>query len=419
MSAPPPRSPLRREAARFSLRLALLSRKILVQAHREDFLRDVAAWFETRHAMEDVETDSFDLRVSVDSWVSPSGRRRRYSVFSEPANQLPFSLLREDGAAAEIALQIRKWVVARTSTHYILHSGAVSRAGRAILLPGPTRSGKSTLAAALVRRGFGLHSDEAAVIDPARGLLLTVPVALAARRDVVRHLGLSMPQVDPAAQGETMPIHASDLGGRLAEDGARIILVVAPRFQWGSGMRLVRMEPGRAVLTLIELSCSQRSFGVSGLDILLQIVTGAPCYDLTYSDVGEAAAQVEQVFEEASAHQTGGPGGGVAPGPDMTLSSMGAGSAAGGSGREGRLVRRPDVMERRLAAELVLYDPECDRAYLLNATAAVIWTLCDGQHSAAQIAGRIVAMMQPTSEDVIEDVERTLEYFRRNRLLSR
>jgi hypothetical protein len=47
-----------------------------------------------------------------------------------------------------------------------LHAGAVVRNGGALLLPGPMESGKSTLVAALLSRGFGYLSDEVGALDP-------------------------------------------------------------------------------------------------------------------------------------------------------------------------------------------------------------------------------------------------------------
>jgi hypothetical protein len=47
----------------------------------------------------------------------------------------------------------------------VVHSGVVAHDGRAILLPGPTHAGKSTLVAELVRLGAPYFSDEYALID--------------------------------------------------------------------------------------------------------------------------------------------------------------------------------------------------------------------------------------------------------------
>ena len=56
--------------------------------------------------------------------------------------------------------------VARAARGFLfVHAGVVGHAGRAIVLPGPTHAGKSTLVLALVRAGAEYYSDEYAVID--------------------------------------------------------------------------------------------------------------------------------------------------------------------------------------------------------------------------------------------------------------
>src|SRR5439155_21468851 len=46
-----------------------------------------------------------------------------------------------------------------------VHAGAVGWGGRAILIPGRSMSGKSTLVEALVRAGASYYSDEYAMVD--------------------------------------------------------------------------------------------------------------------------------------------------------------------------------------------------------------------------------------------------------------
>jgi HprK-related kinase A len=57
----------------------------------------------------------------------------------------------------------------------IFHSAVVEKAGRAAILAGPPGSGKSTLCAALLGRGWRLLSVEMALLDPASGRLLPIP----------------------------------------------------------------------------------------------------------------------------------------------------------------------------------------------------------------------------------------------------
>lgn len=79
--------------------------------------------------------------------------------------------------------------------------------------------------------------------------------------------------------------------------------------------------------------------------------------------------------------------------------------------------RREGLIERELPEELILYDPETDRAFLLNRTSAAIWDLCDGQHSAEQIAREIAEHLSAPLTKVVEDVQQTIARLQRNRAL--
>lgn len=51
--------------------------------------------------------------------------------------------------------------------------------------------------------------------------------------------------------------------------------------------------------------------------------------------------------------------------------------------------QRVALIRRQAGSETLLYDPASDEIHVLNATALAVWELCDGQHSAAQIAERL------------------------------
>ncbi len=70
---------------------------------------------------------------------------------------------------------------------------------------------------------------------------------------------------------------------------------------------------------------------------------------------------------------------------------------------------RPDVLTRPVEDELLLYDPNNGETLLLNATAASIIELCNGERDAAAIAG-IIAQLVPGAnhDEVLRDVGKTL-----------
>jgi PqqD family protein of HPr-rel-A system len=76
------------------------------------------------------------------------------------------------------------------------------------------------------------------------------------------------------------------------------------------------------------------------------------------------------------------------------------------------------ITEYEVGDELVLYDPRNDYAHILNGTAAVVWWLCDGEHTEDQIAGELAAAYDLAPSRVIDDVRNTLETFRKAGLVT-
>lgn len=81
---------------------------------------------------------------------------------------------------------------------------------------------------------------------------------------------------------------------------------------------------------------------------------------------------------------------------------------------------RQDVVFRPLVDEWVLYDPETRQLHVLNHTAALVWSLCDGALDEAgmvQALGDLLPDAPP--EPVLRDhVRETLDTFLREGLLT-
>lgn len=72
--------------------------------------------------------------------------------------------------------------------------------------------------------------------------------------------------------------------------------------------------------------------------------------------------------------------------------------------------RASHIAERRINGDLVLYDPARARVHLLNATAALAWSLCDGTRDrtaiVAALAERLSASRVVIATDVAELIRR-------------
>lgn len=89
----------------------------------------------------------------------------------------------------------------------------------------------------------------------------------------------------------------------------------------------------------------------------------------------------------------------------------------GGTGAD-KPVPRPEVSAYPLDDELVVYDSASAEAYVLNQTAARIWTLCDGSRTAPAVARDIAATYSLDYQQALADVHEFVSNLRRAGLLA-
>ncbi len=75
-----------------------------------------------------------------------------------------------------------------------------------------------------------------------------------------------------------------------------------------------------------------------------------------------------------------------------------------------RPLRRDGFLAQELDGEIVLFDPNQTQALCLNATASLIWGLCDGTGTVAEIV-QLLRDAFPDTGDVAADVREALELF--------
>lgn len=139
-------------------------------------------------------------------------------VFRTLASSLHFS----------VALGSRPWL--------FVHAGVVGWRGRAIVLPGRTMTGKTTLVAALVKAGTTYYSDEYAVFDE-RGLVHPYPKPLTLR------------SADGNGKHECT---AAELRGTVGTTPLPVGLVVATAYHSNGRWRPRTLSAGQAALALFD-----------------------------------------------------------------------------------------------------------------------------------------------------------------------
>jgi hypothetical protein len=176
---------------------------------------------------------------------------------------------------------VKLYVAEMAPDRVFVHAGVVGFRGRAILLPGRSFSGKTTLVAALVRAGAEYYSDEYAVLDAA-GDVHPYPGPLSIRRA-------------GGAGATKCPVHA--LGGHAGSQPLPAGLVVVTEFRSGGKWRPRRLSPGRGALKLLANTVPARRIPATVLATLHQVVSRAP---VVATERGEASDVVEPILELAA-----------------------------------------------------------------------------------------------------------------------
>lgn len=161
-------------------------------------------------------------------------------------------------------------VAAEAQKYLFVHAGVVAWNGRAILIPGRSFSGKSSLVAALIEAGATYLSDEYAVLD-AGGQVHAYAKTLSLRDE----------------EGHPRGCYSIEaLGGQAADGPLPVGLILSATYQAGARWRPRLLTPGRALLTLLDNTVQVRKQPGMALGILQKVAADAPAFQ---SKRGEAA----------------------------------------------------------------------------------------------------------------------------------
>ena len=249
--------------------------------------------------------DSFaDFHVRI---ARPPGLRRwvRPQVEFQFDGAPPFLPLPGDQAFPILEWGLNWCVSAHCHQYLVVHAGVVERSGRALLLPAPPGSGKSTLCAALVNRGWRLLSDELALVDPTSGAIAPLPRPVSLKNASIEVIRRFSPEavlsatVHDTLKGSVAHMKPPVDAVRRAQEPALPRWIVTPRYEAGSATELRHVSRGRAFMRLAEGSFNYQVYARKGFELLVQTVQACDCFEIVYSDLESAL----EVFDRLSRAQ--------------------------------------------------------------------------------------------------------------------
>jgi hypothetical protein len=209
----------------------------------------------------------------------PTGRPgvRRFNILYSGAARLVRTHDFGD-VLSQLELDLELYIGDHARRRTFVHAGVVGWNGRAIVIPGRSLTGKSTLVKALVKAGAHYYSDEFAVLDD-RGRVRPYPIPLTMR-------------AGPDG-GPPVKYRAEELGGVSGSCPLPVGLVLFTRYVGGTRFRPRPLSAGRAVLELLTHTLPARRQPRRVLDALSQAVAQA---SVLRGARGEAEETVRQIL---------------------------------------------------------------------------------------------------------------------------
>jgi hypothetical protein len=190
---------------------------------------------------------------------------------------------------AMIDSELRRHVADNATKGFFIHAGVVAHHGRAIVMPGDSFSGKTTLVAELVRAGAAYYSDEYAVID-AQGLVHPYARPLSIRRPRPHNNDRSL---------------VESLGGKAGVDPVPVGVIAAITYHPDADFSPERRSAGQGMLTLLAHSAVAHEHPQETLAAAREAASRALVVEGDRGEAADAAPALLQLASEATVDGAG------------------------------------------------------------------------------------------------------------------
>lgn len=230
-------------------------------------------------ASEPIESEFVDHLYSIIIGDNSSNSRvRRYNIAYSDAARIARSIDLEQ-VLEEFESNLQLTVAEFSPRRVFVHAGVVEWNGNAIMIPGLSFSGKTTLVRHLVQAGAKYYSDEYAVLD-GHGLVHPYP----------RPLGVRSPD---ATRTDKIPVE--DLGGSAGSRPLPVKLVISTSYKAGAMWRPRELSAGKGVLELLSHTVSARRRPWLALTTLPKVAVHAT---ILKGVRGEASSVADAILEK-------------------------------------------------------------------------------------------------------------------------
>ena len=169
-----------------------------------------------------------------------------------------------------------------------LHGAGIAQNGHAVVITGPSGSGKSVLATRMIADGFAYLGDDLLPFDPRTRMVYPFPITPAVRCRASEYL----------LTGEARRLRKQEIVLSAAQLVTRpwpVAAIVFPRFGLGPS-RLQRMSPGHVAFELLCQCCDFGRHRETAVRALSALAVTVPAWTLSYTDSDQGAATIARAF---------------------------------------------------------------------------------------------------------------------------
>lgn len=205
---------------------------------------------------------------------------RRFNLVYGDAGRLERSVELES-VLRSLESDMQHFVAEAAPRRVFVHAGVVAWRGRAVLIPGRSFSGKTTLVAELVKAGAVYYSDEYAVLD-----------SNGRAHPYARPLSIRQTE-SPNSERR----HVESLGGSRGAQPLSVGLVVVTEYRPGARWRPRRLSAGQGALALLNNTISIQRNPEAALPVLKRVASQAR---IIKGARGEAKGVVDFILKSLS-----------------------------------------------------------------------------------------------------------------------
>jgi hypothetical protein len=178
--------------------------------------------------------------------------------------------------------------------HLAVHAAVVANSSIAIILPGSSGAGKSTIAAALTDAGYRYLSDETAPITEQHVVVpYTKPIVVGSRSFDV--LGAAIGRADLARRGDRWFLDPRLLSGGPALTPMIAGLVVVPEFRPGFTVDVVPLSRSEVAAAVAGNTFNLDKLRRSGLERAVDLARSLPGYRLVHGGVEHSVGAIREL----------------------------------------------------------------------------------------------------------------------------